>query len=200
MQQALRGRVRRAPAPRRIATVCGVDVSVREGRARAALCVLSFPRLEPVEQVVAERPVDFPYVPGLLSFRELPVLVDAFAGLADPPDLLVVDGQGYAHPRRLGIAAHVGICFDLPTIGVGKTRLCGEHGEPGPAGGSRRRLVHEGERIGHVLRTREGVKPVYVSIGHRMDDLDAVRLVLRMTPRYRLPEPIRAADHLAGRW
>ncbi len=200
LQAELAGRVRRAPLPRRIETVAGVDVSVRGGRARAAVVALSFPALEIVEQHAAEVPLSFPYVPGLLAFREMPAILAAFAGIERAPDVLLVDGHGLAHPRRFGIACHVGVAFDLPAIGIGKTRFVGEHTEPAARRGSRRRLVHEGEVIGYALRTRDGVRPVYVSVGHRAREEDALRLVLRCAPRFRLPEPIRAADRLAGEW
>jgi deoxyribonuclease V len=161
--------------------------------------VFSFPALEPLANATATRPVEFPYVPGLLAFRELPALLEAYAGLAEEPDLLLVDGHGLAHPRRFGIACHLGVELDRPSIGCGKSLLVGEHAEPAPRRGSSTLLLHRGERIGRCLRTRAGVRPVYVSIGHRCALEHAVSIVLACAPRYRLPEPIRAADHLAGR-
>lgn len=200
LQTELAGRVRRASLRRPIERVGGVDVSVRGGRARAALVVLSLPGLVVEESQVAEVPLAFPYVPGLLAFREMPAILAAFAGIERVPDVLLVDGQGLAHPRRFGIACHVGVAFDLPAIGVGKSRLVGEHSEPAVRRGSKRRLVDRGEVVGYALRTRDGVRPVYVSVGHRVREEDALRLVLRCAPRFRLPEPIRAADRLAGEW
>jgi deoxyribonuclease V len=179
-------------------TVAGVDTGIRGERARGAVVVLSWPELQEVDRAVAEQPVRFPYVPGLLGFREVPCLLEAFERLRALPDVALVDGQGLAHPRRFGVACHLGVALDLPTVGVGKSRLVGAHREPGQRRGSRVRLVHDGEVIGVVLRTREGVKPVYVSIGHRVDLDTAVRLVLRSTRRFRLPEPIRAAHHAAS--
>jgi len=179
--------------------VAGTDVSVRGGRVRAAIVVLSLPDLEVVEVATAVRPTEFPYVPGLLAFREVPVLLDAWERLEAEPDVLVVDGHGLAHPRRFGIACTLGVLLDRPAIGCGKSRLCGTHREPALRRGSRCRLVDRGEVIGKVLRTRDGVKPVFASIGHRVDLETATRLLLRWAPRYRLPEPIRAADGAAGR-
>jgi len=198
LQRELAPRVVRTgrPQPR---TICGVDTSIRAGRVYAALCVFSFPGLEPVASATATRPVEFPYVPGLLAFRELPALREAYAMLAEEPDLLLVDGHGLAHPRRFGIACHLGVELERPSIGCGKSLLVGEHAQPGPARGASTLLVHRGERIGRCLRTREGVKPVYVSIGHRCTLEHATALVLACALRYRLPEPIRAADQLAGR-
>ena len=165
--------------------------------ARAAVVLLSYPQLAIVEQHVIEAPVAFPYVPGLLSFRETPVLALAFQELAGRPDLLLVDGQGYAHPRRCGIACHLGLLADIPTIGVAKSRLCGEH-EPLPLeAGSRMPLIDGDEVIGLVLRTRQGVSPLYVSAGHRIGLSPAAEWVLRLCRGYRLPEPIRIADKLS---
>ncbi len=179
-------------------TVAGVDVSIKRGEARAAIVVLAYPGMELVDQSTAVRPVEFPYVPGLLAFRELPAILDAYEELATQPDLLMVDGHGYAHPRRFGVGCYVGVELDLPAIGCGKSLLVGEHRAPGARRGSRTQLKHKGEVIGTCLRTRDGVKPIYVSIGHRIDLPTAERVALRCARRYRLPEPIRAADRAAG--
>jgi len=183
-----------------IRRVAGVDVGFEEGgaRVRAAVAVLDFPGLQPLEQVVARVPTSFPYVPGLLSFRELPGVLAALERLQTLPDLILCDGQGYAHPRRFGIACHLGVLTDLPTIGVGKSRLIGVHGEPGLEKGDWTALRDRDEVIGAVLRTRRGIKPVYVSIGHRISLPTAIRWVLACTPRYRLPETTRLADRLAS--
>jgi len=165
--------------------------------ARAAVAVLSYPELAVVEQHVVEAPVSFPYVPGLLSFREIPALAHAFAMVRTTPDLLLVDGQGYAHPRRFGIACHLGVLLDIPAIGCAKSRLCGKEATPGPARGATAELIDEGEVIGLVLRTRDGVKPVYVSVGHRIGLESAGGWVLRLCRGHRLPEPIRLADRLS---
>lgn len=166
-------------------------------RGRAAVVLMSYPELAVVEKQVVEGDVSFPYVPGLLSFREAPLLTRAFERLRGRPNLLLIDGQGCAHPRRLGIASHIGLMAGLPTIGCAKSRLCGEHAEPGRRRGSRAELRDGGEVIGTVLRTREGVKPLYVSVGHRISLAAAADWVLRLAPRFRLPEPIRVADALS---
>ena len=184
----------------RLRRVAGVDAGFEAaGRiTRAAVAVLSWPGLEPLEDAVVRRETSFPYVPGLLSFRELPAVLEALERLSTLPDLLLCDGQGIAHPRRFGIAAHLGVLTDLPAIGVGKTRLVGSH-EPVPEPRGARTALKDGDEvIGAVLRTRTRVKPVYVSIGHRVSLETAVDLVLRAAPRYRLPEPIRRADRLAS--
>ncbi|HIP53547.1 MAG TPA: deoxyribonuclease V [Chromatiales bacterium] len=180
--------------------VAGVDVGFEEkGRiTRAAVAVLTFPDLTPVAQTVTRQPTRFPYVPGLLSFRELPAVLAAMEQLETLPDLLLCDGQGVAHPRRLGIAAHLGVLLDLPSIGVAKSRLIGEHAPVGEKKGSWVPLMHKGERIGAVLRTRTGVKPLYISAGHRISLETAICFVLDCTPRYRLPETTRQAHRLAS--
>ena len=183
-------------------TVAGCDLAFldrgrRSALARAAVVLLSYPDLQPVEQQVVEAPVTFPYVPGLLAFREVPVLLQAFEKLERTPDLLLADGQGYAHPRRFGIACHLGLLLDLPTIGVAKSRLTGEHEEPAPAAGARADLRDGGELIGVVLRTRERGRPLYVSPGHRIGFAPAADWVMRLSRGYRLPEPTRLADRLS---
>ncbi|MEO0421855.1 MAG: deoxyribonuclease V [Pseudomonadota bacterium] len=181
--------------------VAGTDVGFPEkGRVtRGALVVLSFPALELVDEAVVEIPTRFPYVPGLLSFREAPVLLAALGALRITPDVLLCDGQGLAHPRRFGLACHLGLLTGIPAIGVAKSRLVGEHGEPGPARGDHTPLRHKGERIGSVLRTRDGVNPLYVSPGHLMSHARALSLTLACCTRYRLPETTRLADKLASR-
>jgi deoxyribonuclease V len=182
-----------------IERVAGVDVGFPDrDAARAAVVVLDAATLEPCEQVVAERPATFPYIPGLLSFREIPVILDAFAKLAVRPDLVLCDGQGRAHPRRFGLACHLGMVLDAPTIGVAKSRLTGTHGSLAPERGARTPLLDGDEVIGMVLRTRAGVRPLFVSVGHRISLESAVEWVLRCTPRYRLPETTRRAHALAS--
>lgn len=197
-QDRLRLRVVARRAVGAIRSVAGVDCSEKDGRVRAAVCVYSFPGLEPIEDALAERALEFPYVPGLLAFREVPAIVDAYRRLVREPDLLLVDGHGLAHPRRCGVASHLGVVLDRPTVGCGKSLLVGEHREPAARRGSRTRLVHGGETVGLALRTRTGVRPLYVSIGHRVDLALAARIVLACTRGFRLPEPIRRADRLAG--
>jgi deoxyribonuclease V len=187
-------------------TVAGVDLGyprsltgpAGEEIGRAAVVVLEYPGLEPVEERIVHRPVSFPYVPGLLSFREAPVGLAALGELATPPDLLIVDGHGRAHPRRFGIACHLGVLLDLPTIGCAKSILVGHAAEPGPSPGDWTPLTHRDEIIGAVLRTRTGVKPVYLSVGHRISLETAVAVVISCLRGYRLPEPTRLADRIAS--
>ena len=180
--------------------VAGVDVGYEDaGRiTRAAVAVLDFPGLALVEQAVVRQPTRFPYIPGLLSFREVPAVLAAFAQLRERPGLVLVDGHGRAHPRRCGIACHLGLLLDLPCIGVGKTRLVGQHGEPGGNKGDWAPLMHHGETIGAVLRSRRGVQPIYVSVGHRLSLDSAIAWTLACTPRFKLPETTRQAHRLAS--
>ncbi len=178
--------------------VAGVDVSVKDGVSQAAVVVVTFPDLRPVETVRARRPTPFPYVPGLLSFREGPVLEEAFGQLAAEPDVLLFDGSGYAHPRRMGLACHMGLWLERPTLGCAKTRLTGRHGEVPPEKGAWAPLIDKGEVVGAALRTRAGTNPVFVSAGHRIDLASALAVTLACTPRFRLPEPIRLAHAAAG--
>ena len=186
--------------PAGVRRIAGVDISVDRARGRGigAVVVLSYPELAVVEVAVEEAPLTFPYVPGLLSFRETPVLAAAFARITGPIDLLLVDGQGLAHPRRFGLACHLGLLLDVPAIGCAKSRLVGEHGAPGEAAGSRTDLIDGGEVIGGVVRTRAAVKPIFVSIGHRIGLAEAEAWALRCCRGYRLPEPTRLADQAAG--
>lgn len=200
IQQQLRGLVRIVDdfaAPQRIA---GVDVGFEAGNTitRAAVAVLAFPSLELVEYAIARQPTRFPYIPGLLSFREVPAVLAALAQLSMLPDLLLCDGQGIAHPRRLGIASHLGVLLDLPTIGVAKSRLVGTYEEPGEEKGSWQPLYSGDELLGSVLRTRSRVKPLFISPGHRVGFTAARELVLACTTRYRLPETTRWAHRLAS--
>ena len=200
VQQRLRSRVVRRGRPRPVRTVAGTDVGFEHGGAiaRAAVAVLSFPGLELVDYAIARRPARFPYVPGLLSFREMPALLAALARLRIRPDLVLCDGQGLAHPRRFGIACHLGVICGVPAIGVAKSRLIGEHREPGARRGAWTPLRDSGETIGAVLRSRSGTRPVFVSIGHRVSLPVAVRYVLDCTTRFRLPETTRWAHRLAS--
>ncbi len=184
--------------PETVQTVAGVDVGFREGMARAAVVVLSFPELEPMDYALGESPVAFPYVPGLLTFREGPSILKALERLTIWPDIFVFDGHGVAHPRRIGLAAHMGVILDHPSIGCAKSRLTGTHEEPGEALGDWVPLWDEGETIGAVVRSRAKVKPLYISVGHRVDLLTAVHLVLKCVRRYRLPETTRYAHKVAG--
>lgn len=201
IQEELRGRVIREDRLDAVHRVAGVDVGFEDAGTitRAAVVVLTFPELTLVEQTVARLPTSLPYVPGLLSFRELPAVLAALGALEQLPDLLICDGQGIAHPRRFGVASHLGVVTGLPAIGVAKKRLLGEHGAVPEAKGEWTALRHGEERIGAVLRTREGVKPVFVSIGHRIGLETALHYVMGCVTRYRLPETTRLADRLASR-
>jgi deoxyribonuclease V len=150
-----------------------------------------------IDRVIYRAEVPFPYISGLLSFREMPVILPALEKLSAWPDVLVTDSQGLAHPRRMGLACHLGVMIDWPTFGVAKTRLTGHFGDLGVEKGSRADLIHKDERIGVVLRTRKNIKPVYVSIGHRITLEEAVALTLACAPRYKIPEPTRQAHHLS---
>lgn len=184
--------------PSSVRYVAGADISVQGKRGRAAVVVLSYPDLEVAEHAMAEAEVTFPYIPGLLAFREVPILAQAFAQIQGQPDLLVVDGHGYSHFRRFGIACHLGLLLDMPAIGCAKSRLCGEHQPLAEEAGSRTQLWDEGEVIGLVLRSRRCLRPLYVSVGHRLSLDDAADWVLRLCRDHRLPEPTRLADQLAG--
>jgi deoxyribonuclease V len=180
--------------------IAGADISSRRGAylATGAVVVLDYPGLRPVEIKVVKAHPDLPYIPGLLSFREAPIILAACEALTITPDLLIVDGQGIAHPRRLGIAAHLGLWLNIPTIGCAKSLLCGEYEEPAVSAGSYCEITDKGETIGAVLRTRSGVKPVFVSIGHRLSLESAIHWVLQCCRGYRLPEPQRLAHQAAG--
>ncbi len=185
--------------PDDVRMVAGCDVAYddRSGRVFAAVAVLEARTLEVVETAVKEAAAAHPYVPGLFSFRELPALIPAIEQLRSRPDLVLCDGHGIAHPRRFGLASHLGVAFDVPSIGCAKTRLVGTAADPGVVAGSRADLRDRGEVIGAVLRTRTGVKPVYVSPGHRVSVATACEWVLRLCRGCRIPEPLRAADRLA---
>ncbi|GGK87674.1 endonuclease V [Planomonospora parontospora subsp. parontospora] len=198
VQDALRASLDLAgPGPRRPAAVAGVDVAYAGDRLAAAVVVLDAVTHRVVEQVAVTGRTAFEYVPGLLAFRELPSLTEALERLTIVPDLVVCDGYGLAHPRRFGLACHLGVLTGLPTVGVGKTAFVGSHREPGRERGAWSDLVLDGDVVGRVLRTQDGVKPVFVSTGHRIDLETACRHVLALSPRYRLPETTRAADRLS---
>ncbi len=180
-----------------ITFVAGIDAAYGGNQVLAAVVVMRFPELRVVDTIVHARPVEFPYVPGLLSFREAPAILEALQALRIRPDILLCDGQGIAHPRRLGLASHIGIATDLPTIGCAKSLLCGVASEPSHVRGATAPVWDRGELIAMAVRTRPRVKPVYVSIGHRVDLPFAVSFLLRCCRGYRLPEPLRQADLLS---
>ena len=200
LQKKLQPSIRTDLALPSVEFVAGVDVAYSKatGESIASLCLLSYPGLLLVDHSVARLKTPFPYVPGLLSFREIPPILEAVRRLRRPFQLLFVDGHGQAHPRRFGIASHLGLWLERPTIGIGKSRLVGRYEEPGKAKGCRSPLVDRAEVIGTVLRTREGVKPIFVSVGYGLPLDTCVDWTLQVTPRFRLPEPIRQADRLAA--
>ena len=200
IQEALRSQVILADHLGPVETVAGVDAGFEdEGQTtRAAIAVLSFPDLDLIEHTIARQPTTFPYVPGFLSFRELPAVLKALEQLTIKPDVLLCDGQGIAHPRRFGIAAHLGVLVDIPSIGVAKSRYIGTHDELPPEKGSWVPLIDKDETIGAVLRSRTNTNPLYISPGHRITLSTAIDYVLRCTPKYRLPETTRWADKIAS--
>lgn len=200
IQLKLAAQVRRSNEVTSPRFIAGVDISVdrERGRGRGAVVVLSWPGLEIAEVQTVEDNMNFPYVPGLLSFREAPLTLAACERLEITPDLFLVDGQGIAHPRRLGLASHLGLFLDRPTIGCAKSRLCGSHGTPADEAGGYVELTDSGEVIGAALRTKTGTTPIYVSIGHRVDLDAAIYWTMQCCRGYRLPEPTRLAHLAAG--
>jgi deoxyribonuclease V len=198
LQQDYRYLVRSEPLHGEIRRIGGVDVGFHSEKAFAALAVVAYPSMLLIEWAVSEINTPFPYIPGLLSFREAPVILSALERLSVLPDVLMVDGQGIAHPRRFGIASHLGVLLDLPAIGCAKSVLVGRYGELGNEIGNTTELLDKGEVIGMALRTRQGCKPIIVSIGHRVDLESAIRLTLACGRGYRLPEPTRLAHRIAS--
>jgi len=201
VQKRLSGQVRQAPLRKPVRTVAGADVSYAKQRAEvyAAVLIFSFPDLVLTDQVLAADAVKFPYVPGLLSFREAPVLTKAFRKVRRKPDVIIFDGQGIAHPRGMGLASHMGLILDCPSIGCAKTRLVGIHPPLSETRGSSVPLTDQGRVVGGVVRTREHVKPVFVSPGHAVTLEESVRLVLGCCNGYKLPEPTRQAHIVVNR-
>ncbi|MDD5037859.1 MAG: deoxyribonuclease V [Dehalococcoidales bacterium] len=200
LQQRLAAQVSRNSSCSTFQFVAGADISVGKstGLATCAVVVLNYPELAVVETKIVQGMLDFPYIPGLLSFRESPLILEACSGLSITPELILVDGQGVAHPRRFGLASHLGLFLDIPTIGCAKSLLCGSHEIPDKATGSCTELMDKDEIIGMALRTKPGVKPVYVSIGHKINLQTAIHSVLKCCRGYRIPEPLRLAHLAAG--
>ncbi len=201
VQNRLRKQVRLQPlALKNIHYVAGADVAVSKklGRLVSAVVVMRFPSLDIVEERTASSKLDFPYIPGLLSFREIPGLIHCLHKIRSRFQVLLCDGQGIAHPRRIGLASHLGILIKIPTIGCAKSRLLGDYDPVGNQKGDRTPLTHNGRRLGTVLRTRSSVKPIFVSPGHLIDHASSVRIVLRCLSKYRIPDPTRRAHILAG--
>jgi deoxyribonuclease V len=201
IQKRLRNLVNNEQRTTEVKRIAGADVSFNKFSETiyTGIVVLSFPELEIIESVGIRSVAKFPYVPGLLSFRETPSLLEAWERLKTKPDVLMLDGQGLAHPRRFGFACHVGVLLELPTIGCAKSILVGEHGDLDSAAGSQAPLIDRGELVGVALRTKKNVTPVYVSTGHLIDLASAVDLVLKSASRYRQPEPTRQAHLLVNR-
>lgn len=197
VQERLREKVRVAPLGKEPRYVAGVDAAFSDDRVFAAACLFLFPELTLIEQRSSVRNLSFPYVPGFLSFREGPAIITALEALSREPDLVLVDGQGIAHPRGIGIASFIGVITGLPTIGCAKSRLIGEYAEPGKKKGNRSPLIAEDNVIGAVLRTRDNTRPLFVSPGHKIDLGSSIRITLDCTDRYRIPEPLRCADMLS---
>ncbi|MCS6840645.1 MAG: deoxyribonuclease V [Roseiflexus sp.] len=198
IQEQIRAQVIPHDAFGLIRAVAGVDTGYSGDSALAAVVVLAFPSLQVLDYTIARKQVSFPYVPGYLSFREAPAVLDALASLRILPDLLICDGHGLAHPRRCGIACHLGVLTGLPSIGCAKSLLVGTHGPLPDVRGAWTPLRHHDEVVGAALCTRPGARPVYVSVGHRISLETAIQFVMACVTRYRLPEPTRAADALAS--
>lgn len=198
LQRQLAPLVREEPLPRPPQTIAGVDMSVRGDQVQAAVVVLQYPALVVIDQAIWRGTVEFPYVPGLLSFREIPAVSRALEQLAVMPDLIMCDAQGRAHPRRLGLASHLGVLLEWPTLGVAKSLLTGKHDQVDTTKGAHVPLRAGHETIGAVVRTRDGVNPLYVSVGHRLTLPEVIEITLACTTRYRLPEPTRQAHLLSN--
>jgi deoxyribonuclease V len=197
LQEHLRKQVRIIPFSATPRCVAGVDAAFTQDSVVAAACLYSFPDMTCLGQVSAVMELRFPYVPGFLAFREAPAIIAAVRKLQTSPDIILVDGQGTAHPRGLGIACHIGVLLDIPTIGCAKSRLVGNYREPATGKGSWEGLEYEGKDVGAVVRTRNGVRPLFVSPGHRIDGRGSIKFVLACTGSYRIPEPLRCADAYA---
>lgn len=195
LQRKLSGHLVLRGGPDEVKTIAAGDLAFsRDGKAYAAVLMLSYPQLKILELHTGMENVRFPYIPGYLSFREAPLLLKLFEQLSEAPDLVMIDGQGIAHPRRLGLAAHIGLFLNVPTIGVAKSRLIGKYNEPGIEKGDWNWLTHKDERIGMVIRTRHDVKPIFVSPGNLIDYDNCLKWIIRTSIRYRIPEPTRQAD------
>ncbi len=197
IQQALRKKVKIVPLKKKPEFIAGVDAAFTESDVIAAACLFKYPELIPVEDSYAITKITFPYIPGLLSFREGPAIMTAINRLGRKPDLILFDGQGIAHPAGMGIAAHIGVLLDIPSIGCAKSRLIGEYSRPGNRKGQHSDLRYQNKIVGKVLRTRDNVKPLFISPGHLINLKDAVEIALKCVGKYRIPEPLRKADSLS---
>jgi deoxyribonuclease V len=197
IQNELREKVRIHPLQKSLSSIAGVDAAFDGERVIAVASLFAYPSLIHITDAISSEDIRFPYVPGFLSFREGHAIISAIGKFKHIPDVIIVDGQGIAHPRRLGIASHIGVLLGIPTIGCAKSRLVGEYADPGPEKGQWSPLMYKGEQVGAVLRTRDHVRPVFVSPGHLIDLPSSVAILLQCLTGYRLPEPIRMADHLS---
>jgi len=200
IQDLLKKRVRVVTLRKRVRFVAGVDAAFGDNEVIAAACLYRYPEITPVEDAYAVMEVKFPYIPGFLSFREGPAIVKALSGLKTRPDVILFDGQGIAHPRGFGIASHIGVILDRPTVGCAKSRLVGDYREPGRKKGQWTPLIYDHRTVGAVLRTRDDVRPVFVSPGHRVDLMDSIEIVLNCVMGYRIPEPLRRADLISKKY
>ena len=199
IQEQIAGRITLVPLRHEIRTVAGIDAAFAEDKIIAAISVFDYRSIKCIGEYHHIQRTSFPYIPGYLSFREGPAILAAFRKMPAPPDLLLFDGQGIAHPRRAGIASHLGVLLNMPAIGCAKSRLVGESEKPVPEKGAWAPLYYRDEVVGAVLVTRSGCKPLFISPGHLITLQEAIEVVLHLAPRFRLPEPIRAADSLAKR-
>ncbi|MEW6115489.1 MAG: deoxyribonuclease V [Nitrospirota bacterium] len=197
IQNRLREEVKAVPLDRELSLIAGVDAAFMGDTIIAAVCLYKYPEITLIEDAHAVEKVTFPYIPGFLSFREGPAFISAVNKLSAKPDVLLIDGQGIAHPRGLGIASHIGVLLDMPTIGCAKSLLVGRYEAPGNKKGSWSPLKYKGNVIGAVLRTRDNTNPVFVSVGHKIDLESSIKIVLSCTGKYRIPEPVRRADMLS---
>lgn len=197
IQTTLREKVKIIPLRKNPEIIAGVDASFLDDKVIGVACLYAYPEITPLEDAYAFTEVTFPYIPGFLSFREGPVIIEALKKLKIEPHVILFDGQGIAHPKGLGIASHIGVILDIPTIGCAKSRLIGEYKQPGIKKGKASSLKYHGNVVGAVVRTRGHVKPVFVSPGHRIDLKASIQIVLRCARRYRIPEPVRRADALS---
>jgi len=199
IQDRLKDKVRIIPLQKTPRTVAGVDATFFEDKIIGVACLYGYPEPNLIKETYAIKKTPFPYIPGYLSFREGPVIIMALKGLEIRPDIILFDGHGIAHQRGMGIATHIGIILGIPSIGCAKSRLIGDYKEPGPKKGDWSSIKYEGKVVGAVLRTKDNIRPIFVSPGHRIDLRDSIKVVLGCTTKYRIPEPLRRADHISKR-
>ena len=197
LQEILQKKVNIIPLKKEPKYIAGVDAAFLNNKVIGVACLYKYPEISLIGEAYAVTETLFPYIPGFLSFREGPSIITALKGLKRKPDIILFDGQGIAHPKRLGIASHVGVLLDIPTIGCAKSRLIGTYKEPGPKKGTFSSLLYKKEIVGVVLRTKDSVKPLFVSPGNRIDIQGSIEIVLACSQRYRIPEPLRRADFIS---